>query len=250
MSYKIYINGNTFYIEDTTVPNKLYEGHAKDVLLRRGDLTSQIISFNNVNNWDRTRTIDFATEVDLTGAPYTDFATFVAWTETNLGKSSPEAAGLQTGGAHYIDTQYTDISPFDIPANSTGTTIPCNNGQIIDGNLPTEFTNGMFFNNKLQAVNDKDRFVTEIRFKAKISVVSGKFSMFIDIGSGSIINIRDEGFLFSKGANEEQEFAACIHYYTGTTFIANGGAVKIKNNNGILSLYDIQILPTRVHKGF
>jgi hypothetical protein len=80
MRYKIYINGNTFYIQDTSDGDKLYEGHAKDVLLRRGDLTSTVIGFNNVNNWDRTRTIDFSTDVDLTGAPYTDF-TAGTWTD-------------------------------------------------------------------------------------------------------------------------------------------------------------------------
>ena len=48
--YKIYINGNTFYIQDTSNGDKLYEGHAKNVLLRRVNLTSTLINFNNVNN--------------------------------------------------------------------------------------------------------------------------------------------------------------------------------------------------------
>lgn len=88
MAFRIYINGNTFYIQDTSDGDRLYEGHAKDVLLRRENLTSTNIAFTNVNNWDRTRVIDFNTDVDLTGAEYTDFSTFVTWCDDNTGKSS------------------------------------------------------------------------------------------------------------------------------------------------------------------
>lgn len=56
MRYKIYIDGNTFFIQDTGDGDKLYEGHAKDVLLRRNNLTDTIIAFSNVNNWSNTRT--------------------------------------------------------------------------------------------------------------------------------------------------------------------------------------------------
>ena len=94
MRYKIYIEGNTFYIQDTDFADKLYEGHAKDVLLRRNNLIDTVIAFSNVNNWSNTRTLDFATEVDLIGADYTDFATFVTWCNQSLGKSSPQASGI------------------------------------------------------------------------------------------------------------------------------------------------------------
>lgn len=93
MRYKIYINSNIFYIEDTEDSNRLYEGHAKDVLLRRENTVSTSIAFTNVNNWDRTKVIHFTTDVDLTDAPYTDFATFVTWAEENTGKSSGGANG-------------------------------------------------------------------------------------------------------------------------------------------------------------
>ena len=132
MAFKIYINGNTFYIQDTSDGDKLYEGHAKDVLLRRGDLTSTVIGFNNVNNWDRTRTIDFSTDVDLTGAPYTDFTTFVTWSEENLGKSSPQVGGDLNGFIDYNDT----TGSFSITAN-TWTDIPNNGlGAFTNKNYP------------------------------------------------------------------------------------------------------------------
>ena len=56
--------------------------------------------------------------------------------------------------------------------------------------------------------------------------------------------------LFVKAANTEQEFIVNFQYYSGATFIANRGKIEITADKGDLSIYDITILPTRIHKGF
>ena len=137
MRYKIYIEGNTFYIQDTDFADKLYEGHAKDVLLRRNNLIDTVIAFSNVNNWSNTRTLDFTTEVDLVGADYTDFATFVTWCNDNLGKSSPQGSGriyvnqtnyltklsnIDSSKEYFIDG-IIDIGAFQIVVPVTGITL-------------------------------------------------------------------------------------------------------------------------------
>lgn len=158
-----------------------------------------------------------------------------------------------TGGAQYIDGTYTEASPLTITSaqGSSGFALPCDNATVIDGNVPPDFVNGMWdaTNNKLLAVNDKDRFITEIRFKAKTSVNNDAFELDLDIG-GALGSIRKQSFIFSKNANTEQSFARPIHYFTGATFIANGGTLLIGGNSGTLSIYDIEIVPTRIHKGY
>lgn len=153
-----------------------------------------------------------------------------------------------TGGAQYIDSAYTVGSPLSIPTG-TPTAITNNANTVIDGNEPIDFTNGLWFNDKLQGVNDKDRFVTEVRFKAKTTVNNDFFDVSIDIGGGVGV-IRKESFNFTRSANTEQSFARPFHYFTGSTFIANGGELVVSANSGTLSIYDIEIVPTRIHKGY
>jgi hypothetical protein len=93
--YKIYTSGNILYVEEVA-SGLLHEGHSKDVLLLRKTVSGTIFSFKNLNNWATNKVLDFSTDVDLTGAPYSDWATFITWTEAELGKSSPQVSGGQT----------------------------------------------------------------------------------------------------------------------------------------------------------
>lgn len=52
MAYKIYTKGAQFYIEDTTT-DRLFQGHAKNVLVRRSITSSDDFYFEYVNEWDR-----------------------------------------------------------------------------------------------------------------------------------------------------------------------------------------------------
>lgn len=92
MTYKIHIIGNKFYVDELEAPFYRYEGFSKDVLSRTLTPTSSDFGFDKLNNWSNTKTLNFS-EIDLTGADYTDLATFNAWLEENTGKSSLQESG-------------------------------------------------------------------------------------------------------------------------------------------------------------
>jgi len=117
MAYKIHIKGNKFLIDNLEDPFTRFEGLAKDVLSRTLTPTSTAFGFTNVNQWSETKTIEFA-DIDLTGAPYTDLATFNEWLEDSLGKSSDGTTSLKTGG--FID--YNDTSTTTTPIVITADT--------------------------------------------------------------------------------------------------------------------------------
>lgn len=242
MSFKIYTKENYFYIEDT-IEDILFEGLSKDVRVRRLSSTSSTFYFDNVNGFDNRREIDFADILDINGVAYTDLDTFVSFYESETGKSSPQEGG-QTGGAHYVDTQYTDISPL---ALSTGTIITCNKGVIPQEDNVTGFNNGLFNNNKLQAINYGDRFIVELRFKAIASGNNAYMSVGIDIGQAE--DIREETFYFTRQAGVEQKFARIMHYWSGNDFITNGGEFVIRDIFRNIDIYDIEVLPVLITKG-
>ena len=45
------------------------------------------------------------------------------------------------------------------------------------------------------------------------------------------------------------KFTIELDYFTGTTFIANGGIIEVTPINGDIEIYDIVLLITRTHKG-
>jgi len=154
-----------------------------------------------------------------------------------------------TGGAQYKDNALTSLSPLAVVQGSRAA-ITNNRNVIIDVNIPTDFTSGMLDSSgKLLAVNAKDYFSTEIRFKAKSSVISGIMGIQIDIG-GSLNVIREAHINLHKTANTESTFAIVMNYFTGSTFITNGGTLYLNAISGNISLYDVEIIPMRVHKGY
>lgn len=110
----------------------------------------------------------------------------------------------------------------------------------------TEFWNGT--TDKLIGVNDGDAFTLSLRFKAKMNVANGITDVGINIG-GSLNVISQETILFSKGSGVEQRFDVDLTYFTGTTFIANGGTIEVKPLNGDIEIYDIVLTIIRTHKG-
>lgn len=154
-----------------------------------------------------------------------------------------------TGGASYFDETYEIGSPLVIE-EGVRTKLTCDNGTIVDGNLPFDFSGGMWnaTTNKLVAINEKDRIILEIRFKASASVNNAFFDVEIDIG-GTLNVISAQTNLFSKLAGVEQSFNTLFVYFTGATFIDNGGDIFINPINGNLNIYDINLVITRIHKG-
>jgi hypothetical protein len=81
-----------------------------------------------------------------------------------------------------------------------------------------------------------------------MNVANGITDIGINIG-GSLNVISQETLLFSKGSGTEQRFDIDLSYFTGTTFIANGGDIEVTPINGDIQIYDIVLVIIRTHKG-
>lgn len=152
-----------------------------------------------------------------------------------------------TGGAHYFATL--PLSEVTVTNGSRGQII-IPYGNFIDLNTPNDFPDGMVAStSKLIGVNDKDIFITEIRITAKSSVANGRMAIELDIG-GTLGVVRKQTINLHKSSNTEDEFAFCMKYYTGSTFIANGGTLYLRAIDGDITYRNIHVLPSRIHKGY
>jgi hypothetical protein len=154
-----------------------------------------------------------------------------------------------TGWEQITDSTYTLGSPLSIASGVTGKILT---GTVtkINSQIPLGVTT--FYNattDKLLGVNEGDSFTISIRFKAKMNVLTGLADVAINIG-GAFNKINQETLVFSKGAGIEHRFDVDFTYFTGSTFIANGGDIEIIPFNGDIEIYDIVLLPNRTHKGY
>lgn len=151
-----------------------------------------------------------------------------------------------TGWQQITDTTYTSGAPLTILSGVTGKLLT---GTVTEINtqLPTGVTT-FWKTDKLMAVNDGDAFTLSLRFKAKMNVANGLTDVAINIG-GALNIISQETLVFSKGSGVEQRFDIDLSYFTGTTFIANGGNIEITPLNGDIDIYDIVLVIIRTHKG-
>jgi hypothetical protein len=159
-----------------------------------------------------------------------------------------EVVDYETGWQQITDSTYTVAAPLSILEGVTGK-ISTGTVTEINTQIPTGVTT--FWNNttdKLVAVNNGDAFSMSLRFKAKMDVLNAYFDVGINIG-GSLGTIAQTTQVFQRLADTEQIFTVELDYFTGTTFIANGGNIQITPINGDILIYDIVILITRTHKG-
>jgi hypothetical protein len=149
------------------------------------------------------------------------------------------------GWASYSTTTYTSGSPFTISPSST-VTLQNNANSSITADLPlgvSAFYNGT--TNKITPAAIGDSYMVNIRFKAKTSSNNDYLTLFIDIGGGMQINAETKEFL--RGANTEQSFNFALPVFSLSTFVTNGGEVKITSNLGTISVYDITYFITRTY---
>jgi len=82
---------------------------------------------------------------------------------------------------------------------------------------------------------------------AKCAHNNGIFEFGIDIGGAQGI-IFKETLLFAKGVGVEHAFSINTNGFTDTTFLANGGTIKISPIVGNITIYDIEYQITRTYK--
>lgn len=153
-----------------------------------------------------------------------------------------------TGWEQISDSTYTSGSPLVISSGVTGKILTGTVAKI-QTQLPTNVS--AFWDDstdKLLGVNNGDAFTLSLRFKAKMNVANGITDIGINIG-GALNVISQETILFSKGSGVEQRFDIDLSYFTGSTFITNGGNIEVAPLNGDVSIYDIILVIIRTHKG-
>jgi len=180
----------------------------------------------------------------FTGTPTAPTAT-LGTNSTQLASTAFVQSTLKSksGWANYSTTTYTSVSPFSI-APSTTVTLPNDANNSIITDLPlgvTSFYNGT--TNKITPPTIGDSYIINVRFKAKTTTNNDYLTLYIDIGSGDQINAESRPFL--KGANTEQSFNFTLPIYTLSTFVTNGGLIKINSNLGTITIYDITFFITR-----
>jgi len=156
-------------------------------------------------------------------------------------------AGSFTGWARYLDATYTVGSPLAI-LSGVRATLTNNAVSKLETQLPDGVTS--FFNDgtqKILAIENGDSYNLSIRFKAKMSVLSGYFDIDLDIGGAQGI-ISQESILFTRGSGTEQRFDIDLTVFSGVTFVANGGTLSITPQNGDIDIYDISFVIVRTHK--
>ena len=231
MAFKVHVTGNRFLIDDLITLIR-YEGLAKEVLIRTKTTTSTDIGFTNVNGWSNTKTIDFS-EIDLTDAPYTDFATFIDWADQELGKSSPQAGGSTKGKDIFSWIDYNDTGGSTNLVANTWTNIT-NDGQGAFSNSSTPPLAGGV--TSLINVSDGTLDFTQLDI-SDIVFMRWDFSVFPNTNNSSLdfrFYVGETGQEYplnlpiprlDKGAGIEYPEAGLFELYMGDLNTLNGGAI-------------------------
>lgn len=154
---------------------------------------------------------------------------------------------LGTGFAQYTDNSHTSGSPQVVNSGATAT-ITNNAATTIAGQLPIGVTS--FYNSgtsKITPQNDGDSYLINVRFTAVSSSNTGLADVGIDIG-GAMNIIAQETISLRKGAGQAQKINIIFDVFSGSTFLANGGLIKLSSIDGNTSIYDISYKVTRTHK--
>lgn len=169
-------------------------------------------------------------------APFTRFTNVEVTGELRANVSS-------LGWAQYLDTQYTEASPFTVNEGVTAT-LPNNAGSSITKYLPAGI-DGYYDGSKIRSVKEGETFSVSIRFKVKSSSPNGAIAINLDIG-GAVGNIVEDTRRLVRGANTETSFAIDFTTYALDTFLANGAEVKFESITGNSSIYDINYVIVRI----
>lgn len=154
---------------------------------------------------------------------------------------------LGTGWATYADGIYDFETPLTISSGVTDT-LPNNAANIINSQIPLGVTS--FYNSgttKITPELNGDSYLINVRFKARSNNASGLLDVLLDIG-GSMNVIDAETVSLRKGTDVEQQVNVIFDIYSGSTFVANGGLIKVNSIIGDTEIYDIQYKITRTHK--
>jgi hypothetical protein len=119
MAKKIYVKSNYFYIVDTET-DKIFEGLAKEVRVRKEFIDSTSFFFDNVNGFSNLASVNFSDIQDENGDAYADIDTFISFYEDNTGNfNTPQAGGGGKELILLISQSGTDAPTFTIKKNTS-----------------------------------------------------------------------------------------------------------------------------------
>lgn len=145
---------------------------------------------------------------------------------------------LLLGWASYQDTIYTAGSPLTL-SDGIRTTLQNNSGTVINSSIPTGvvkfYDNG---SNKILPVSVGDGLHISIRFMAVPSAVNTYITFGVDIGGSSDIFQKTE--VLPRGAGAANPVSIDVQGYSLSTFLANGGLVKLTAIGGNVQVYNVE----------
>ncbi|WP_338764165.1 hypothetical protein WAF17_21170 [Bernardetia sp. ABR2-2B] len=149
-----------------------------------------------------------------------------------------------TGFGFYADGQYVEAAPFSLAAN-TLINLPNNASTTNEANLPNDVSS-FYDGTKITPKNEGDTIDLNINLNVKTSVNNSWIRLGIDIG-GALGIIFPQVFVLPKETNEEQPVTFVVNGFCGSTFVPNGGVVKVLSNNPLM-IYDISYVVLRHHR--
>ncbi|ANJ65566.1 hypothetical protein [Pseudoalteromonas virus vB_PspP-H6/1] len=156
-----------------------------------------------------------------------------------------------TGWAQYQDTQYTDASPFTVSQGDTES-FPINGLSSITSRLP-EGVASLYDGTRITPDLVGDFYDVRVNFTGYPSIANGGFTIDIDIspaGDGSnVIASCPVRMLRGSGSSNAAVYTVNVPVFALDTFVANGGLIRIKAENGNITLYGATLVIARVHKG-
>ena len=157
------------------------------------------------------------------------------------------------GWANYVDSTYTSGSPLLLNAGNSYNA-QCRVDGLGSGSTQSEWPDGVpepwavSPTDKLIGTNDGDKFTYELSFKAQDGAASVLMDVYIDIGS-PIGEISRSSVSIAKGASVETAIEMYRTYFTGSTFVANGGTIYFDTSqtSDDMSIWDIALLIEKTH---
>jgi hypothetical protein len=153
---------------------------------------------------------------------------------------------LNFGWANYIDSAYTEGSPLELNAGN-GYTAKITIDGLAPGSVESQWPFGVakpwdVSTNKLVGTNDGDEFSYRLQYKAQDGATSVLLDTYIDIG-GAVGEISRRSKTIAKGATVETNVEISSSYFTGSTFVSNGGEIFLSTaaSSDNMSIWDIRL---------
>jgi len=159
----------------------------------------------------------------------------------------PQGGVKSLGWARYLDTQYTDVSPLSLVAN-TLTFLPNNKGTVVRSHPSIDFyQNGV--DQKIYGQNLNDVYIITVQFRAQSpNANQTHLDLTIENGGGNIQNL-EIALAYIKGNETPQFFHNVFHYYIDQNFLDNGASISINSHGGTSTIWDIEYFVQRTQNG-